>query len=226
MFLINRAYISFTNLMKLQAGRSIVEKHLDNARFQKAVNEMEFCLNMADWISMRRSKQTHSPFGAGDTMQPNSAEPTVALVHREESVPNKKTTKSKGPKPVNQIQTRSKNRSSRFPINDGDALQPSSTDQNDSFRSGKRKRSKERTSSFSQPVSRVCTRSQNTGPNGLTDADGALHPYSTELTVSTVAKSSLSIAKQKRRREPNDQTMSNLEIVHRIQTRSQKLKKL
>lgn len=208
--------------MKLQVGRSIVEKHLNNARFQRAVNEMEFCLNMANRISMGRSKQTHSPIGAGDTMQPNSAEPTVALVHRKESVPNKKTTKSEEPKPVNQIQTRSKNRSNKFPINDGDALQPSSTDPNDSFQSGKRKRYKERTSPFSQIVNRVRTRSQN----GLTDADGALHPNSTELTVLTVGQSSSSIQKQKRRREPNDQKLFNLGTVHRIQTRSQKFKKL
>lgn len=196
--------------MKLQAGRSIVEKHSNNAQFQRAVNEMEFCLNMANRISMGRSNQTHSPIGAGDTMQPNSAEPTVALVHQKESVPNKKTTKSEEPKPVIQIKTRSKNRFNGFPINDGDGLQPSSTDRNNSF----------------QPVNRVRTRSQNSGPNGLTNADGALHPNSTELTVLTVGQSSSSIQNKKRRREPNDQTLSNLGTVHRIQTRSQKFKKL
>lgn len=212
--------------MKLQAGRTIVEKHLDNARFKRAAKEMEFCLNMATRISTGRSKQTHSPIGAGDTMQPNMAELTAASIHRKESVPNKKTKKSEEPKPVNQIQTRSKNRSNRFPINDGDALQSSLTDRNDSFQSGKRQRSKERTSSFSQPVNRVRTRSQNAGPNGLTGAVGALHPHSTKLTVLTVAQSSSSIEKPKRRREPNVQTLPNIGTVHRIQTRSQKFKKL
>lgn len=125
----HRAYIPFDSLFKLETGRALIQKHTNNIKLQRAVQEMDVVRNMAQQLFLERLGSNASSNDCAS--QQFSPEQKVATVEKKASInQNEKRTKLKGPalSPVLLSNMKSENRvRTRFQNGPSSDSQPNST---------------------------------------------------------------------------------------------------